>query len=384
MQQSPNPPEITEAPTRSFLILRLLLATSVVFFHSFVLGGFSKKDIIELITNGRVNGGIMIVRAFFIVSGFLLTLSLLKNPSLPRFCIRRFFRIMPGYWACLTVTTFLVVPLLFHTLTKGYIKYFDSIIVGSQPAIEYWMNNLLLMIQQNKIPPIFKNNPYPLVVNGSLWTLFYEAFCYAIMAGAAFIGIFKKLRYIAIPFALLLLTAVIHSIWSIPTAQPSVVGMVINCVFHPGITAFGLAFSGGAVAAIVASKHKFFNPWIFLIAIILIVITAPFKVGLLIWPITLPYIIISISEWSVLERFEKLPDLSYGVYLYGFLLQQCLVMMGYGRYGAWTFIFCSIILSYIAGALSFYLFEKPAIHLGERLFKHQLERIAAPTSGRAG
>lgn len=59
---------------------------------------------------GAVHAGRFGLDGFFILSGFLVTRSFLALDPLPRFIWHRFLRIMPGFWVCLLVTTFVVAP----------------------------------------------------------------------------------------------------------------------------------------------------------------------------------------------------------------------------------------------------------------------------------
>ena len=87
----------------------------------------------------------------------------------------------------------------------------------------------------------------------------------------------------------------------------------------------------------------------------------------LVWPIALPYLLLCLGERLPFSRLEKVGDISYGIYIYSFLIQQCLYAAGCHRLGFWTFSGVSLGLSIIAGALSWLLVEQPFIRLGQRL-----------------
>ena len=90
--------------------LRLVLATSVLVAHA----GAARLR--------RANYGLrghprparlrrLGVYGFFVLSGFLITASGMRF-SLPRYAWHRFLRIFPGFWVCLVVTAFVIMPLV--------------------------------------------------------------------------------------------------------------------------------------------------------------------------------------------------------------------------------------------------------------------------------
>jgi peptidoglycan/LPS O-acetylase OafA/YrhL len=113
----------------SFTFLRLILALAVVVGHSYVLGGFGEEPLSRW-SGGLTSGRELAVQFFFMLSGFLLAQSLVRQPSLARFAGRRLFRIMPGYWAALIFTSLVVIPALFAYYFPGRLGYWKSLHVG--------------------------------------------------------------------------------------------------------------------------------------------------------------------------------------------------------------------------------------------------------------
>src|SRR5476651_2713894 len=93
----------------SFTFLRLAFALAVVFSHSFILGGFG-EDPLARYSRGQIRIGEMAVICFFVVSGFLITGSALRQPSMGQFAIHRAARILPGFWAVQLLTVFVLAP----------------------------------------------------------------------------------------------------------------------------------------------------------------------------------------------------------------------------------------------------------------------------------
>jgi peptidoglycan/LPS O-acetylase OafA/YrhL len=78
--------------------LRLAFAVTVIVSHIWPLGGYGPDP-------GRAdnNLGILAVEGFFALSGFLITRSASRAPSVGRFLWHRCLRIFPGFWVSLVV-----------------------------------------------------------------------------------------------------------------------------------------------------------------------------------------------------------------------------------------------------------------------------------------
>jgi peptidoglycan/LPS O-acetylase OafA/YrhL len=78
-----------------FDILRLLAAWLVLFSHCYPLGGRGNSDPLMSTLGGDSLGGVG-VAMFFVLSGYLVTVSLERSPNLFTFARRRALRIYPG------------------------------------------------------------------------------------------------------------------------------------------------------------------------------------------------------------------------------------------------------------------------------------------------
>ncbi|MGE8398267.1 MAG: acyltransferase family protein, partial [Comamonas sp.] len=77
-------------------------------------------------------------------------------------------------------------------------------------------------------------------------------------------------------------------------------------------------------------------------------------------------IYISTQKWFLNWRLPA--DISYGVYLWGWPVQQMLVWM-WPDIGAKVHLMASLALAMLCGALSWYVLEKPGIRWGQRLYQ---------------
>src|SRR3712207_6577794 len=111
----------------------------------------------------RFSGDIA-VDAFFAISGFLIVRAWMRQPDLFRYLTARAARILPGLWACLLVTAFVVAPSLTSVTTAGQWGY----VLAGADTWSPWFG-----IDGGPI-----GVPLPGAWNGSLWSLGYETGCY--------------------------------------------------------------------------------------------------------------------------------------------------------------------------------------------------------------
>ena len=122
--------------------------------------------------NATYNAGNVGVLVFFIISGFLISHSYFRSQGVLQFLGRRVRRIYPGYLAATMIGAFIIVPLFSsRTLTD----------LSASEILKAIGLNLLL---QNYAPPsdVFGGG----VINGSLWSIPYEFWCYL---GLAILGV---------------------------------------------------------------------------------------------------------------------------------------------------------------------------------------------------
>lgn len=166
----------------AFDFLRVTAASAVLFSHSYALYGLPEPQPIT----GHSFGSLA-VATFFVISGFLVCQSWLLDPSFPRFLTRRFLRIFPGLLVVILMTVFVIGP-IFGTLVPT--EYFSSVAV--------WQHLILglLALGSPPLPRVFENNPYPISINGSLWTLRYEILMYILLASIGRFFSIASLRFI--------------------------------------------------------------------------------------------------------------------------------------------------------------------------------------------
>lgn len=144
--------------------VRLIAAVMVIWGHSYV---FTGRVVPTLSGIGPHNGGVAI---FFALSGYLIAASWNHDRDLRRFAIKRALRIWPPLATVVFFTAFVLGPMV--TVLPASTYFADP-----RPWL-YVMRNLA-MLPRHDLPGVFLANPYPVAVNGSLWTLPVEVACYA-------------------------------------------------------------------------------------------------------------------------------------------------------------------------------------------------------------
>jgi peptidoglycan/LPS O-acetylase OafA/YrhL len=349
---------------------RLTLATGVILCHSWPLTGrrVSFEPAHQLLRDGWVDG-------FFAVSGFLITWSWLNNPRLRNYFIARGLRILPGLWVCLTITAFVIAPIGVAIQGGSAAK-----LLLSRAPIEYVLKNSAVAMLKPDIGGTPRRVPWPHGWDGSLWTLLPEVLCYIAVAVLGVVGLLSRRWLIPAALALALVWSALLPPWSVFAEQieaqqqidPATVALVMGAV----AARFAVMFLAGALL------YQFRNAiparWS-LVAVSMVIVLAASLVPnyRLIGAIPLAYAII-VSGALIHNKRLRLPtDLSYGVYIYAFPIQQLLVICGLGFLNPIMFAIIAAIATLPLAALSWFLVEKPSLSLKSRLKRRRI----APVEG---
>jgi peptidoglycan/LPS O-acetylase OafA/YrhL len=134
--------------------LRLLAAMMVLYSHQYALLGLAEPWFLGLKTFGTAG-----VSIFFFLSGCLVWTSWARDPHLLRFSQRRALRIFPALLVVCVVSVFI---LGLSATTLSWREYLAS--------PQTWRYVLTFGMWTSKtLPGLFPDNPLPYVVNGSLW-----------------------------------------------------------------------------------------------------------------------------------------------------------------------------------------------------------------------
>jgi peptidoglycan/LPS O-acetylase OafA/YrhL len=319
--------------------LRLGLATAVIVSHAWPLGGFADDP--EL---GDMSPGGWAVAGFFAISGYLIASSRTRA-SMGSFLWRRFLRIFPGLWVCLLFTAVVFVPIA--AAREG-----GSPIVPVGPRVSWLVSNGLLVPDHYGIAGTLAHTPYEGVWNGSLWTLLYEVGCYLLLGLMLSLAVVRRHpQVVGLAFLVAVaLTVIDEKITPLPS--------------HRVATAAWLAtfFLAGSLAYLYA--HRIPMHWALGVgAGAILVVAAVFDDARVSAALPLAYLCLWLGVVLPFQRVGRVNDISYGVYIYAFPVQQLLALYGAQTVGLAGFVILSIVATLPFAAASWLLVERHAMRL---------------------
>ncbi len=325
-------------------LLRLIAALAVIYGHAYAIT--PQPPLIDFV-GARVSGeysGSIAVKFFFFLSGLVVTNSLIRNPSLFNFLVARATRLVPALLVCLAITAFAVAPLFSILPPEEY--YSDRL-----PYRYFWRG--LTFRPEWALPGVFAANPMT-AVNGSLWTLPIEANCYLMLFAMAALQAFRtrmigSLVTLGVMFFLTLVYGGMIAGFSAPKTEA---------------TLLQLYFLAGGLCCLVG---HFIDVSIW--TVVGLAAVAYLSKGTTIFPSLQTVVILIAGLWlsttTTLKAFRLPGDYSYGVYLYGFFVQQCLKAAFPLLDLRWHQLLCMLI-ALACGAASWHLLERPAMLIWRR------------------
>ncbi|GAB1594758.1 acyltransferase family protein [Lysobacter claricitrinus] len=261
------------------------------------------------------------VLIFFSISGYLVRASWKSDPSLWRFALKRFLRIAPALTVCALITPRVV------------------------EALGLWP---------------FPHNPLH-ALNGSLWTIEFEVQCYLMLAALALL-----LPRVGLIFALGMLVWW----WNVRDVHPHTVAH-FGLLFAVGILMqeYPVLRTGKAVAGLVAAGLLLLPTGHYQVVLALIV--APLSI----W--------IGSASWPVLRRAGRWGDISYGIYIYAWPVEQIGVALLGQRTSYLELLAMTVTATVALAVLSWRLIEKPSLSLKPRAMRPMSTVVDRPVEARA-
>ena len=328
--------EAVRAP-RGFDYIRIGLSICVLTSHSFDLADPLAAKIWTQ-SSPFAAFKLAILPMFFAVSGFLVTGSLVRARTIAGFATLRVVRLFPAWAMEVFLSALLLGPLV---TTVGLADYF------SHPLFHAYFLNLL-GDPQYLLPGVFEGHPRP-EVNGQLWTLPYELWCYGALAMLGLAGLLRRRR-----MAIWILVSFTLAVWLLGLATPPPRG--------PWLYSSSLvsAFAAGVVLFLYRDRLPWDGRW----GGASLALTALLYLN----SHTRALAMIPIAYWVVwLGLFNPRAtwiagrhDFSYGVYLLSYPIQQ--LLWTWPRFRPWymnmTF---GLVLTLLAAAFSHHFVEQPAM-----------------------
>jgi peptidoglycan/LPS O-acetylase OafA/YrhL len=358
LARAPTVAAAMQRPYDNFAAIRLGLALAVIVSHAFSVGtGRVEDEPLHHLTGYTL--GEHAVNGFFAISGFLVTMSFDRR-GWRAYAEARTLRILPGLVAAVLVVGFLIGGALSRL---SYGTYLGS------PELWRFLGTTLTQLKSNtSLPGTFETNPFRFPM-GTVWTLRYEIFCYLGVLVAGLAGVIRRPQ---IALALVALLAVALALVEVmgPSSKATETSLRLPLIFAAGAALYvwrdrarvsGLIAAALAVLTVIAAATPLYKPLLFLAT----------AYGVL-WFALAPRLSSPVLDFKT--------DLSYGVYLYGWPIQQGLQQLAPGISAA-ALVAASLVATLVVAALSWFLIEKPALRLkARRLGRATLKTIepAAP------
>jgi peptidoglycan/LPS O-acetylase OafA/YrhL len=351
----------------NFDVLRLAAASLVLVSHSFVVGGHHEPHV------GHFPLGTLGVEIFFAISGFLVAKSWFSQPRLGAFALKRALRIIPALAVTVAALAFVVGPLVSDQSPKAYF--------GAADTYAYPVDNVAAVATggsvrdvSHDLPGVFATNP-DTSVDRSLWTLPIEAQAYMAIAILGLAGVLSGALPLLVAGFFLLSVAppgVLH-LPGIGPALDFVRGadgeaahllalFSLSALMYRYRSRIALRTDLAVVAgiALVAALGTPVERWVLLVAI--------------------PYVALYLAyrSWSGLRRLTAHADVSYGLYLLAFPVQQTIVALwGAGRPSPAVMALIAFPVTYVLALCSWHGVEKRALALKNTLAGRKAARVNA-------
>lgn len=348
--------DILKKENNNLDIFRAIAAFMVIYGHAYaILPPNGHSDIVARMLGFDYSGSLA-VKIFFFLSGLVVTNSLLNKKNVVQFLIARVFRIWPALLLVLTISTLVLGPLF---TTKPLNEYF------SNPSIYLYIYKNLLMHIQFNLPGVFESLPQK-AVNGPLWTIPYEVFAYLVLATLFMVRLLDSRLITTFIFLLILVDPMVGNklifTW---LPQNHEVSLLAPC------------FAIGSLLALWKEKVKIdasicIGAWI----LFFLFRTSAYNFYFFYLPLFLSILYISSQKFMI--GLKPNFDISYGVYLWGWPVQQVMAYY-FLNYSIRFNQVSSIFITAIIGFLSWHFVEKRCIGMGSMLGKRFCtNRLVAP------
>ena len=328
---------MSDEKANNFDALRLIAALTVLASHAFPLSGDNRAEPILWLSGGQVSGGALAVTIFFVISGYLITRSFERGGSPATYVTNRALRLLPALVVALVLLSFVIGPVISSVSLSAYFR--------ASGTYRFTYQTMSFIDFCPFLPGVFAHNPFRNVVDGSLWTLHFEVGCYVLVA---VLGLFRLLdRYVS-------------------------AGLLV--LFWLLLIRYRIASSGGQFDADFLAGMALYLWRVPLRADLALLCAVLLGMSLMIGGMWLAsasvgaylVIFVALSPAIRLPNLARWGDLSYGVYIWGFPVQQLIAQL-LGRHVTW-YAEAALPAPIVIGLawLSWHLVEAPALALKRR------------------
>ncbi len=355
--------ETYDIKNNSFDIMRHVFAILVIIYHAYILffGDTGRIDFVSRILKSISLGKIGVI-GFFIISGFLITQSMLNSKSYLNYFYKRILRIYPALIVSIIFCAFIVGPLVTNYNISDYLH---------SGVKSYVINNLNLFGSTvYRIGDVFSTNPYPNAINGSLWTIKHEVFAYIIIAVLSFFTVLKHKKLTLLFTVFLFICVMLNPIIDIS-----------NIGFNIGVLSeydwfFKLLFYFMSGSLLYLYRDKIIiSQKLFILCCLIFILGILIDKTYLAMYLVFPYLVIYLSILKPKIQISKIGDFSYGLYIYAFPVQQLLAYYFRDNLNIYFYIILSIIITLILAIFSWFFVEKPFLSLKNKSLKDKIKKL---------
>jgi peptidoglycan/LPS O-acetylase OafA/YrhL len=336
----------------NFDFLRFTLATLVVVSHCYLLTSLRHVDFLRTepvlrVTRGQIDGGALAVDGFFLISGFLITHSWQHSRRPTDYLRKRVLRIYPGFLAAV----------LFGICVVGPLGTTDLRAYGSSLHPLRTLYYMAQLVGPN-LTPVFTNLPAPNQINGSLWTIRYEFWCYLLVVALGLLRLLPR-RGLVLAFCL-----PVYAAYGVQAALHLVLmqGREIRLLGAPDNYPRFLTYFLVGMVFYLYRDRVLRSRGLLLLSVGLLLAAAWAGRGLeaiLPWCGGYALFYTAFSPALRLHDFARYGDLSYGIYLYAFPIQQLVLYALHGNLSPPMLFALAFPVTVLFALLSWHLVEKP-------------------------
>ena len=329
----------------SFDIIRHAAAFLVLYSHHYALSGRPEPTFPHWDSYGFIA-----VVIFFAISGYFMPTSFSNSENFLVFMEKRCRRIFPALIACSFLMCY-VIGSIFSP--EPLFKYLTDL-------ANFKTSVLFSAFLGRPIPGVFSDFIFKDAINGSIWTLPVEFLSYVIIGIVlsytnSWRSVLKLLLFYILTTIVLMITGFNYMFYAVPLNY---------------LALFGIAFAGGAL---MATTQKQWFPvryhLAFLSVFFLVVLRGGAELQVL-GTLSLAVLTIVIGTSFRDKLIKGRFDISYGIYIYAFPVQQIVINLITQRF--WLSMAISAALTIFIAILSYRFIEKPFLFANARKRKAEL------------
>jgi peptidoglycan/LPS O-acetylase OafA/YrhL len=323
--------------------IRLAAATVVLLYHSRAIEpGDIRVDPLFRYSDGFIQFGLLAVLVFFCISGFLVTPGLVRSGNVVAYLVHRVLRIFPALFVVVLASMLVLGPVL---TTSSLASYF------SDPGLYLYAKNALTL-SIRYLPGVVSHDAQPIIVNGALWTLYFEVLSYLALALMSVLHLLNRRS------SLLVVYLASYLIYAALNLEPANTALLSDRVVM--FVSLFVYFAAGATFYVFRDRIPY-SMALAVGAFAAVTVALPYGFGPILLPFCLPYIVI-FCGLSVLPGQSLIKrDLSYGLYLIHAPILVALILLCPGLRTWWIGAAIVFIITMFLSYLSWTFVEAPML-----------------------